>query len=413
MNILFIHQNFPAQFKHLAPALAHAGHQVLALSTRAGPTLSGVKQLVYPIRQASSEQIHNLAADFETKVIRAQACAEAMLQLKQQGFVPDLVIAHPGWGEALFVKEIFPATKTLFFLEFFYHAYGADTHFDSEFEQENWFSDAKIRVKNATNLLSLQQMDFAYTPTAWQKQTFPALYHPQIRVIHDGIDTDYLQPQSDTSLTIQHNDVSLTLRAGDEIITFVNRNLEPYRGYHRFMRALPAILEARPKARVLLVGGDQLSYGAPAHAGKSWKQVMLDELGSQLDLSRVHFLGALPYESYLQVLRVSAVHVYLTYPFVLSWSMLEAMALGCLVVGSRTAPVTEVIQHGKNGLLVDFFNQDELVATVTDALAHPEIYRKIRQQARQHIVTHYDLQRRCLPAQLQLVQQLLACPEHG
>lgn len=413
MNILFIHQNFPAQFKHLAPALAHSGHQVLALSTRTGPALAGVKQLVYPIRQASSEQIHNLAADFETKVIRAQACAEAMLQLKQQGFVPDLVIAHPGWGEALFVKEIFPATKTLFFLEFFYHAYGADTHFDSEFEQENWFSDAKIRVKNATNLLSLQQMDFAYTPTAWQKQTFPALYHPQIRVIHDGIDTDYLQPQSDTSLTIQHNDVSLSLRPGDEIITFVNRNLEPYRGYHRFMRALPAILEARPKARVLLVGGDQLSYGAPAHAGKSWKQVMLDELGSQLDLSRVHFLGALPYESYLQVLRVSAVHVYLTYPFVLSWSMLEAMALGCLVVGSRTAPVTEVIQHGENGLLVDFFNQDELVAAVTDALAHPETYREIRQQARQHIVTHYDLQRRCLPAQLQLVQQLLACPEHA
>ncbi len=408
MNILFIHQNFPAQFKHLAPALAHSGHQVLALSTRAAPALAGVRQLVYPIRQASSEQIHNLAADFETKLIRAEACAEAMLQLKQQGFVPDLVIAHPGWGEALFVKEIFPATKTLFFLEFFYHAYGADTHFDREFEQENWLSDAKIRVKNATNLLSLQQMDFAYTPTGWQKQTFPALYHPQIQVIHDGIDTDYLRPQADASLTIQHNGASLTLRAGEEIITFVNRNLEPYRGYHRFMRALPAILEARPNARVLLVGGDQLSYGASAGVGKSWKQVLLDELGDRLDLSRIHFLGALPYDAYVQVLRVSAVHVYLTYPFVLSWSMLEAMSLGCLVVGSSTAPVTEVIQHGKNGILVDFFNQAELVAAVTDVLAHPENYQELRRQACLDVVAHYDLQSRCLPAQLRLVQQVLS-----
>lgn len=408
MKILFIHQNFPGQFKHLAPALAAQGHQVVALATRAGHQLPGVKQLVYPICQSSSTQIHQLAADFETKLIRGQACAEAMLQLKQQGFVPDLVVAHPGWGEALFIKEIYPKTKTLFFLEFFYHAYGADTHFDQEFDQEDWLTDAKIRVKNACNLMSLQQMDFAYTPTAWQKCTFPELYHPQIKVIHDGIDTQYLLPQADAELNLQHQGQALRLSAGDEIITFVNRNLEPYRGYHKLMRALPEILRARPNARVLLVGGDQLSYGAPAHAGKSWKQVLLEEVGAQLDLSRVHFLGSLPYETYLQVLRISAVHIYLTYPFVLSWSMLEAMSMECLVVGSKTAPVTEVIQHGKNGLLVDFFNQDELVATTIAALANPGAYCELRRQARRHIAEHYDLRSRCLPAQLEMVKEILS-----
>ncbi|MFZ6775009.1 glycosyltransferase family 4 protein [Undibacterium sp. SXout7W] len=406
MRILFIHQNFPGQFVHLAPALAARGHTVVALTIN-GTASSGVQVLRYQPQRGSTPEIHPWVVDFETKTIRGEACAQAMHELRQQGFVPDVVIAHPGWGEALFVKDIFPQARLVCFLEYAYRAQGADVGFDQEFEQTDWQSDARIRLKNTTNLLTLDALserDVAYAPTHWQKSSQPAVYHDKIEVIHDGIDTEMIRPDAATRVTVKTDLGERVLTVGDEIVTFVNRNLEPYRGYHIFMRALPKLQKQRPDALTIIVGGDQLSYGKAAPEGKSWKQVFLEEVGDQLDMSRILFTGALPYDAYQKILRISACHVYLTYPFVLSWSMLEAMSTSCLLVASDTAPVREVITHGKNGLLVDFFDHAALANTISDVLAYPQAYQHLRQAARKHVIEHYDLNTVCLPQQIALVE---------
>lgn len=194
------------------------------------------------------------------------------------------------------------------------------------------------------------------------------------------------------------------LRAGDEVVSFVNRNLEPYRGFHSFMRALPEILAARPRAQIVVVGGDAVSYGRAPRDGGTWRARLLAEVGSRLDLARVHFVGKLPYPTLIKLFQVTAAHVYLTYPFVLSWSMLEAMSAGALVIGSRTAPVEEVVQDGRNGLLVDFFSPVEIAQRVIEVLERPARFLELRMNARQTIVQKYDLLSCCLPAQIALAE---------
>jgi glycosyltransferase involved in cell wall biosynthesis len=223
-------------------------------------------------------------------------------------------------------------------------------------------------------------------------------------VVFDGIDTTVVRPDATASVMV----AGKTLRAGDEVLTFINRNLEPYRGYHRFMRALPRIMRERPNATVLVVGGEDVSYGAAPPPGKTWKQIFLDEVKDQIDPARLHFLGRISYASYLRVLQVSACHVYLSYPFVLGWSCIEAMSAGCAVIGSATPPVQEVIEHGKNGLLVDFFDTDALAKTVVAVLAKPAAYEHLRHAARETAVARYDLATICLPQQLQLIDKLAA-----
>jgi glycosyltransferase involved in cell wall biosynthesis len=251
-------------------------------------------------------------------------------------------------------------------------------------------------------LLTLDAMDWGICPTEFQRRTLPHAYHERISVVFDGIDTHVVRPDTAATVTVDGR----TLHAGDEVITFVNRNLEPYRGYHIFMRALPKILERRPGAVALVVGGEQVSYGAPAPAGKTWKQIFFDEVKERLDVSRVHFLGKLPYAQYLALLQISRCHVYLTYPFVLGWSCIEAMSAGCLVVGSRTPPVEEVIGHEKNGLLVDFFDVAGLADTVVEALGRPHHHIALRAAARRTVIERYDLKSICLPQQIALIERL-------
>lgn len=406
--ILFIHQNFPGQFRHIAPALANHGHQVHALAIT-GQATPGVSLYSYRPSKGSSTSIHPLASEFETKVIRAEACGQAMLQLKANGLMPDLVIAHPGWGEALFVKDVWKQTSLLSFLEFYYATSGTDVGFDPEFSKQGFFEDARLRVKNANNLLSLEISDFGLSPTNWQKQSHPQWTQDRIQVIFDGVDCDILKPNPSVRLNLKRETgESFSLTSKDEIITFVNRNLEPYRGYHSFMRALPKILAARPNARVLIVGGDGVSYGAKAPEGKTWKQIFLDEVKSRIDLERVHFLGNVPYPIFTQLLQLSSCHVYLTYPFVLSWSCIEALSTGCLVIGSDTGPVREVIEHGVNGLLVDFFNYEAIADAVIRSLSDPASFIRMRQNARASAKDNYDLRSVCLPKQLALIESILA-----
>jgi glycosyltransferase involved in cell wall biosynthesis len=288
------------------------------------------------------------------------------------------------------------------FYEFFYRTSGQDVGFDPEFPAT---PDDYLRIptKNALNWLAFDAGDWCISPTQWQASTYPQAFRDKMSVIFDGVDCDRIAPSSTTSFEWEGKQ----FRFGDELLTFVNRNLEPYRGYHRFMRALPSILSQRPEAQVLLIGGDQVSYGRPPPGQKGWKDLILDEVKDQLDMSRVHFMGRVSYDLFLKVLQVSRTHVYFTYPFVQSWSMVEAMASGCHVIASDTAPCKEFIEHGKEGLLVPFFDQDALIASAVESLAHPGRYLDQRHRARERIVRDYDLKRVCLPGQVKLLENLL------
>jgi len=405
MNILFVHQNFPSQYKHLAPVLAAKGHRVIALTINAAQKVNGVTIIQYKPKQGTSVAIHRLAADFETKIIRAEAAGFAALELRNKGFNPDIICAHPGWGEALFLKDVWPNAKLLCYWEFYYHAFGADVNFDPEFQDASFDNLARIRLKNANNLLTMEVADAGISPTEWQRTQFPVSVQDSIAVIHDGIDTGIVRPNPEAYVRIEQ--LQLNLVVGDEIITFVNRNLEPYRGFHTFIRALPELLKRRPNARVIIVGNDAVSYGAPLPDKQTYKQKYLAELQGQLDLSRIHFAGNVPYGVYLSLLQVSAVHVYLTVPFVLSWSMLEAMSAGCLVVGSATAPVEEVIQDGVNGLLTPFSSSCALADKIDEALSlAPVVRQTIKTNARNTIIERYDLHSICLPKQTALIENL-------
>ena len=406
MNVLFVHQNFPGQYKHLAPALAAAGHSVHSLGIHANAPLAGVVSHLYSLGRGNGAGTHAWVTDFESKVVRAEAAAVAAIGLRDQGFTPDVICAHPGWGETMFLKDVWPQARMLTFLEYYYHFTGADVNFDPEFADFSLGAAARLRTKNANALLALEAMDAGVSPTFWQRQQFPVRDRDHISVIHDGVDTAYMAPNPLAS--IQSPQAGIDLKAGDEVVTFVSRNLEPCRGFHIFMRALPQILQSRPNARVIVIGGDETGYGAAAPAGKTWRQVMLEELGTRLDLTRVHFVGKVSYEVFRAFLQVSAAHVYLTYPFVLSWSLLEAMSAGCLVVGSKTPPVEEVIEHQRNGLLVDFFDSGALASSVVGALEKPREFDDIRKAARQTIVERYDNRSICLPQHIALVERVFA-----
>ena len=410
MKILFIHQNFPGQFKHLAPALAKHGHDTVALTLRVEkPTKwNGVRVLPYKLKPRAAQNTHPWLVDFDTKVTRAEACYHAAVQLREQGFTPDLIIADPGWGESLFLKDVWPKAKMAIYCELYHKAEYPHTGFDKEFQPEIRATEAmRLRLKNVNNHEHFDIADAGISPTAFQADTFPPEFRDKITVCHDGIHTDVLTPDSAARLTLPTGE---TLTRKDELITFVNRNLEPYRGYHVFMRALPRLLKERPNARVLIVGGDDVSYGARPPKGQTWKQIFIDEVRGQIpdqDWARVHFLGRIPYDQFQSLLKVSRVHVYLTYPFVLSWSLFETMSVEGAIVASKTAPVEEAIIHGQNGRLVDFFDKDALVEEVTRLLDNASEREELGRAARKLIVNNYDLASICLPKQLSWVESLV------
>jgi glycosyltransferase involved in cell wall biosynthesis len=404
MRVLFLHQNFPGQFRHLARALAQAGHDVHAVAISPRLALPGVTITQYKPARGSTRGIHPWAVDFETKAIRAEACARKLLELNAAGFAPELVIGHPGWGETWLVKEVWPAARLLCLQEFYY---GADLNFDPEFAMPGRDGAFRFRLKNNTVLPGLDTMDWGMSPTAWQRAQFPERYRRRISTAFEGIDTDEVCPRAVASLSVGAPPVKL--EKGEEIVTFVNRNLEPYRGYHTFMRALPRLFQLRPRARVVIVGGDEAGYGAVPASG-TWRELFLAEVRERIDLGRVHFVGKLSYPALLDLFRIASCHVYLTYPFVLSWSMLEAMSTGAIVIGSRTGPVEEVIVDGENGLLVDFFDAEALAARVADVLSAPERFEPLREQARRTVVERYAL-RRCLPRQIAIAQAVASGEE--
>jgi glycosyltransferase involved in cell wall biosynthesis len=386
-RILFLHPNFPAQFRHLAVALSQdSNYQVVFGTNRQEGTIPGVLKAIYQPSRTAGEQTHHYIRNLENAVLTGQAVYRMAEKLKAQGFVPDIVYSHSGWGPSLFMKEIFPKAELLCFFEWFYHAHGSDADFDPS-QPLNVDDECRIRVKNAPILIDLYSCDRGLSPTYWQRQQFPPEYHSKINVCHDGIDTNYFIPKPGAKLVLPR--INLDLSHVNELVTYVGRGMEPYRGFPQFMEAVALIQQRRPNCHVVVVGEDRVAYGKPLPDGKTYKQLMLEAL--DLDLSRLHFTGGLPYDEYLQVLQASSAHIYLTRPFVLSWSMLESMAVGCLLVASKTAPVLEVIKDKENGLLVDFFSPQEIAQRVDEALDNPEEMQFIRANARETILQKYDL----------------------
>ncbi len=402
MQILFLHPNFPAQFRHLAVTLGHnPSNRVVFGTTRREGNLPGVAKALYTPSREPHPQTHHYVRTLENAVIQAQAVYRMAEGLKAQGFAPDVIYGHSGWGPTLFVKDIFPKTPLLCFFEWFYHAHGSDADFDPA-DPLTADDEARIRIKNAPILIDLYSCDRGLSPTYWQRQQFPPEYHSKIKVLHDGIDTNFFKPQPGTKLVFPH--LNLDLSQVDELVTYVARGMEPYRGFPQFIEAVALIQQRRPNCHVVIVGENRVAYGKTLPEGQTYKDFMLSKV--PLDLSRVHFTGLLPYPQYLQVLQASSVHVYLTRPFVLSWSMLEALSSGCLVVASNTAPVTEVIQDGVNGLLVDFFSPQEICDRIEEVLNHPTQMAEIRANARTTVQQHYDLAQ-LLPQHLDWIQQVV------
>ena len=338
MNILFVHNNFPGQFRHIAQALADDPNvTVVGVGSASARPVPGVRLLKYGMNSVDVAATHPFARRFDLECHRAEQVLYVLTSLVSSGFAPDVIVAHPGWGETLPLRTIFPRARIVLYCEFFYGTEGRDVGFDPEFPQVGADGDVALHLKNAATLLALSECDVGLSPTLWQRSTYPEIYQPRIRVIHEGVDTEAVKPEADAVLRLRSG---RTLRRENEVVTFVARTLEPLRGFHIFMRALPKILSERPRAQILVIGEDRTYYGASPPAGKTWKSIFLNEVSDRIDANRVHFTGRLAYRDYLKALQISSAHVYLTYPFVLSWSCIEALSCGCMVIGSDTTPVT-------------------------------------------------------------------------
>jgi glycosyltransferase involved in cell wall biosynthesis len=397
MRVLFLHNNFPAQYRHVALNLAQDPKNVVVFATKNREvTLAGINKAIFQPSRDPHPTTHHYVRPLENAVLHGQAVFKLTEQLKAQGFVPDVICGHSGWGPTLFVKDAFPDTPLICYFEWFYHAHGSDADFDPT-EPLTIDDVARIRVKNAPILIDLYTCDRGLSPTNWQKAQFPPEFQSKFSVIHDGVDTEFFQPNPQAKLVLPNLDLS----GVDEIITYVARGMEPYRGFPQFIESIAYVQERRPNTHVVIVGSDRVCYGKPLADGQTYKELMLKKV--PLDLSRVHFTGSLPYAQYLKVIQASSVHVYLTRPFVLSWSMIEAMSTGCLVLGSDTAPVTEIIQDGENGLLVDFFSPEKIADRIDEVLDHPTKMAEIRANARKTVLERYALAD-LLPKHIQLIK---------
>ena len=402
MKVLFLHSSFPAQFLHLAHYFGKNGHQVVFLTlSKDGSELTGVKRIISSPDRKPAEKTHHYLKGLERAVLEGQAAYQAAFQLKNQGFVPDLIIGHSGWGSTLYMKDLFPHSPLISYYEWYYRAHGSDVEFGPNVKVGP-DDECRIRTMNGPILIDLYSCDAGISPTYWQHSQFPAEYARKIKVIHDGVNTEYCKPHPQKKLVLPQ--LGLDLSDAREIVTYVGRGMEPYRGFPQFMQAIALLQKRRPHCQVVVVGGEGVFYSVPLPNGQTWKEKMLAEL--PLDRSRIHFTGYLNRQDYLTVLQASTVHVYLTRPFVLSWSMLEAMACGCVLIGSATPPVQEVILDGVNGLLADFFSPQELAGRIEQTLGDETLRQALSHRARETVLDRYDL-RQMLPRQLEWIKQTI------
>lgn len=402
MKILFLHKNFPAQFIHLLHELAKdAENEIYFITANNFTEVQGVKKLVYVVDNQSpclnySDSGYTLF--FEDTVLHGQAASRVAQELKESGFVPDIIYGH-SWGTTMFMKDIFPDVPLICYFEWFYNIEGGDIQFDGRMLSET--GKSKVRCRNPHLLMDLCSCDAGVTPTNFQKSQFPKEFLHKIKVMHDGINTDYCEPNPQAKFVVK--DKGIEFGVDDEVITYATRGMEPYRGFPQFMMAVEKLLKKRPNAHFIIAGEDKTFYGAKLDM-TTYKDFMLSKL--DIDLNRVHFVGPLPFDEYVNLLQVSSAHVYLTYPFVLSWSILDAMSCGACVVASKTPPVVEVIKNNHNGLLFDFYNVDQQIEKIEYVLDNQEKIPQIRKNARQTILDNYSL-KKIMPMQLEFIKSFI------
>ena len=413
MNLLCIHQGFPGQYRHLLPRLYQKGFKIHVIGKPKSKDLAPdwISYHEYYIERGNSRYVHPLSLELESKIIRGEAVAIKAQELRKKGFSPDIIIGHPGWGEMLFLGDIWPNIPQLHYVEFFHGVAGTDDDFDGGVPRnQTWVDRARARMKNAHHLIGLEQMNQGVSPMNFQHSLLPDWAKQKTDVIHDGIDTKSMTPSSNATLTVKSrvSNKKITFKSGDPIITFINRTFEPYRGVHVFMKAVEKVQKVSSSAQVILVGEDtpNVSYGENRNDNIGWLTAIKQDVSYELDWSRIHHLGIVSHKTLRSIYQVSAAHVYLSYPFVLSWSMLEAMSCGCVVIGSSTQPVEEVIVDGYNGLLVPFTDTTAIANKIIATLHGQKNMDAIRKSARAHIEQNYELNL-CLKNQISLISKLL------
>jgi glycosyltransferase involved in cell wall biosynthesis len=405
-RFLFVHNNFPAQLGFVAAAMAARGHACRAIASTTGREIAGVPLLRWAAKRGTTPNIFPPATRAEADFIRGRAAADAALKLRDDGWAPDVIVGHPGWGETVFLREIFPAAKQVAYAEFYYRSEGADVGFDPEFGPLAMEERFRVHAKNATMAMAFAEADCIVAPTAFQASLLPQAFRGRAKILHEGVDTDRIRP--DLKAGLKRGE--LVLDRSTPVVTFINRRFEPLRGYHIFMRALPRFMEEVKDAQILLIGSDNSSgYGQPAPKDMTWKARYLDEVKGRIDPARLHFTGTLPHQHMLAALSISRAHVYYTYPFVLSWSLLEAMACECLIVASDTAPVRDAIVPGENGLLLDFFDHDALANALIAACRRPDDFKALRRAARETVLSRFN-RTDCAVAWVELLEDLCARP---
>lgn len=383
MKFLFVHQNFPGQFLHIVRHLVAARqHDIVFITENNENVINGVRKVPYAKPSPAAAEAHIAARELDGAVRRADAVGRTAANLKLLGYEPDIIIGHQGWGEMLNLRDVWPKNPMLGYMEFYYQPIGIDVGFDPEFPV-GVDDFPRIRAKNAINHIALNLDAEGQSPTEWQISTYPEWARKRINLLWEGVNLDVCKPDPKirrAPLTIG----GMTIEPSDKLVTYVSRDLEPYRGFPLMMRAIPHLLRARKDIKIVMVGGDGVSYGNPPPTGGTWREVMLREIGAGIDLSRVVFPGRIPYEAYLSMLQRSDAHVYLTYPFVASWSLREALAIGCAIVGSDTQPVREFITHGENGILTSFFDPPGIANAAVALIEDTVLSRRLRNNARQY-----------------------------
>jgi glycosyltransferase involved in cell wall biosynthesis len=402
-GVLFVHTNFPAQFRHLAESLVARGVPCYAIAAEHAPGLPGVRTLRYVLQRGTTPGIVPLAVRAEADLIRGRIALESARALKAEGVDPAVIVGHPGWGESVLLDDAFPNARQVMFSEFFYRGRGLDVDFDNEFLPLTDVGVLQCKAKNAVMALALTDADVIVAPTEFQASVLPTVFAPRVRIIHEGVDVDAIRPDPAQPFVLDDGRV---IAPGTPVITHINNQMEALRGLHIFARALPRLLAEVPDAQVLIIGEEkERAYGGTAPDGKTWKQVCLEGLEDRLDPARVHFLGKVKHSRMLAALRLSTAHVYYSYPFVLSWSLVEAMASGCYVIGSDTAPLHDAIEDGVNGRLLPFFDVDALTDVLVAACRDPAASAGMRVAARKTAVARFD-RKTGLAAWLELLTEL-------
>jgi glycosyltransferase involved in cell wall biosynthesis len=407
-KILFVHNNFPAQFPHIAREAIAMGYEAAAIGSRTARDHLGIKTYRWDLPRGTTPGIFNTATRAEADLLRANGAAIQAKKLISEGFIPDLIIGHPGWGETIHLSHIFAGVPQILFGEYYYGTKGGDTGFDPEFADTSEADDMRIHAKNATQLLAYAHADVIVSPTPFQASRFPKSLRKDIRIFHEGIDLEAAKPNATAEMALPNGTI---LNRSKPVITFINRNFERLRGFHIFMRALPALMANVPEVNVVVIGSDSKGgYGGQIEGTTTWKEKMLAEVGDKIDHSRIHFLGRVPHDKLMAAMAISWGHVYYTYPFVLSWSLVEAMACECLIIGSNTAPVRDAITHGENGILNDFFDVPALSAAMIDACQNPATYLSMRKAARKTALNVFDKDTVGLPKWMALINELIGSP---